>query len=440
MRPVWISLLVIALCGCQPDRIDEYVQSVMANQRIPGMAIAIIKQGEPADVRTYGLANVEHSVPVTEKTAFRLASISKQITATAIMMLSEAGKLDVRDSFCDFLDQCPESWKDIEIRHLLTHTSGMPRRSPVMDPMDLQTTLEVIEGMYDVELESQPGDAFLYSNIAYSILGEVITNVSGQLWSDYVREHIFLPLGMNDTRTADYYELIPHRAEGYRFSDNVLYRDDIIIAVRPSGGYVSTIADMVKWDHAISNLTLISESSREIMWAPAILNDGTNTNYGFGWWNDEVGGVRRVRHGGSNPGFRTWYTQYIDYDLRIIVLANSWGTRPHSIARDIGGFFIDELRIDRRPIELTVEDRERFVGRYESPDGHILTVGIDADGLSTQWGEWQPQEKMIPETPNSFYFVTKDESYVFHSENGVVTKLVIEYGENQSIDVRRISE
>lgn len=437
MRNLVAIILFFTPIACSADAIDDYIQSEMANQRLPGMALAVIREGEPVIVRTYGLANVEHNVSVTTDTAFRLASISKQITATAVLILVEAGKVGLDDSIAKYIPDCPNSWHDITIRHLLTHTSGMRRESPITDSYNNQSNLELIRGAYSEALLSRPGAQFWYSNLGYSMLGEVITQASGQLWSDFVIENIFDRLDMKSTRTTDYYDLIENRAEGYVFTKFVLHRARPLFQVRPAGGYVSTILDMIKWDAAVSNLTLISRESRDTMWAPAILHDGTNTKYAMGWWNDDVGGYRRIRHGGNNPGFRSWYTRFVDYDVSVIVLVNGFNARPDAIAREVAGHFIDGLRIDRTTIELSVDELQRYVGEYRVDEDNILTINIDGNGLSVESSRLMMQSKMLPEVSGTF-FISKDESYVFGIEGGKVTHLTIEYGDNQTLRADRM--
>ena len=300
-----VLILLLVPDVSHADSIDRYIRAEMTNQRIPGLALAVIRDGRPVKVATYGVANIELQVPVTPKTVFRLASLSKQIIATGVMLLVADGKLTVAGPICQFLPQCPQAWDPITIRQLLSHTSGLPMEAPGNDPFRPEPLLAAIRRAYAVSLLSKPGTRWSYSNLGYGILLQIIEKVTDRPWSEFFDQRIFQPLGMKDTRITSVFDIIPNRASGYELRDDKLHNVAPLIAMRPGGAFVSTLADMIKWDAAITNHVLLSQALQQQTWTPVLLADGTSTHYGFGWWADEVRGHRRVRHGGSEPGWRT---------------------------------------------------------------------------------------------------------------------------------------
>jgi D-alanyl-D-alanine carboxypeptidase len=268
---VTASVLLAALSTpAFADSIDTFIRTEMTNQRLPGVALAVIRNGKAIKVKTYGLANVELGVPVTSKTVFRLASLSKQFIAVGVMLLENDGKLSLNDSVCKFLKDCPESWQPITLRHVLGHTSGLPREAPGYNPFEI-VTLEsggdVIRRAYALPLLGKPDEKFIYSNLGYAILTEAIRVASGRPWPEFMTERVFTPLGMSATRITDMVNIVPNRAGIYLFRDNKLQNAQPLYALRPAGAFLSTLDDLVKWDNGITNDKLIARSLRDQMWA-----------------------------------------------------------------------------------------------------------------------------------------------------------------------------
>ena len=193
-----------------------------------------------------------------------------------------------------------------------------------------------------------------------------------------------------------------------------------LLALRPSGAFLSTLRDLVKWDAAVTAGTLMPRAMQDQMWTAALLTDGSSTHYGFGWWIDEVAGHRRIRHGGSNPGVRTEYTRFVDEHLDVIVLVNGESTQPDDIAVDVASHFIPRLSPVRKIITLPRSALVAYAGQYQVTPSSILTIAVDEPGLSIQSSEGFGQFRMLPETP-SVFFISKAESYVFTREGSVVT-------------------
>lgn len=425
-----VLILTLAPAVCRADSIDAYIRAQMTNQRIPGVALAVIRDGKPVKVANYGLANIELNVPVTRDTEFRLASLGKQIIATGVMLLAADGKLSVDDSMCLYLDQCPQTWRAITIRQLLSHTSGLPMEAPGNNPLKAESDIAAIQRAYAVPLHFKPGQGWSYSNLGYGILVQIIQRVSGTPWPEFFAKRVFQPLGMTHTRITSVFDIIPNRASGYLFRDDQLHNVAPLIAMRWGGPFVSTLGDMIRWDAAITHHTLLPQALQEQMWTPVRLADGSSTQYGFGWWADAVRGHRRVRHGGSEPGWRTEYTRFVDEHLDVIVLANAASVRPDDMAVEVAGHYIPGLGLERQAITLGASALAAYAGRYQLDPSNILTIGVDAPGLSIQSSnplQGLAEFRMLAATADTF-FISNDESYVFVRSGTRVTRLEIRFG------------
>src|SRR4030095_16732920 len=338
-----LALLLTASVSAQVNEVGEYIKGEMQKQRIPGLSLAVVKNGKAILAEGYGLANVELNVPVKADTVFKIGSVSKQFLATGIMLLVQQGKVGLDDKISKYLEGTPETWNAISVRHLLTHTSGLVREAPGFDPFKVQSDADVIKTAYPLPLRFQPGEKWEYRNVGYFILAEIIRKVSGKPWPDYLKERLFAPLEMNATRTTTITDLVPNRANGYLWKAGNQQNADIYFALRPSGAFLSTVLDMAKWDAALYTDKILKQSVREQMWTPAKLNSGATHPYGFGWELQTISGHKLVNHGGSLPGFRASFLRFVDDKLTVVVLTNSDNANPATIARGVADLFIPGL-------------------------------------------------------------------------------------------------
>ena len=298
-----VLVLLVTAAPASADKVDDYIKQRMRKRQIPGLSLAVIKDGKLIKAEGYGLANVETKTPATPQTVYKIASISKPFLAAGIVLLVQDGKLRLDDKLSQYLDNSPGSWKDITIRHLLTHTAGLVEDPPGFEPFKAQPDAEVIKKAHSRALLFAPGERWSYSNLGYFILGEILTRVSGKPWSQFLSERLLHPAGMTATRTTTTTDLVPQRASGYELTRlfGTLRKAEDWVAVRPSGGLLSTVLDLAKWDAALSSDTILSAASREQMWTPVKLNNGTTHPYGLGWFVDKWQGHRRISHQGGLP-------------------------------------------------------------------------------------------------------------------------------------------
>jgi CubicO group peptidase (beta-lactamase class C family) len=342
-KMILLFLFVHVLAYGQVDSTDLIVQKMMKEQKITGLSLAVIRNGKAVVNKGFGLANVEHNVPVTEKTVIRLGSVSKQFFTTAILKLMEDGKLSIEDPVHKFFPDAPETWKPIQLKHLMSHTSGLKREGPAYNNSVIQPDLVIIKSAYSLPLDFKTGEKYQYCNLAFFMIAEIITQVSGMPWQDYIREKLFIPAGMKNSGMTDFYPIIPNRASGYMHRKDVLVNADAMYAVRPSGGFLSTSTDMILWDKVLREKNIILKKENwELLWQPFIKtsdNADSKAYYGFGWVIDERNGRKTVEHGGSNVGFRSYFTRFINDGLSIIIMTNTDEANPAAIVRALSEYY-----------------------------------------------------------------------------------------------------
>jgi D-alanyl-D-alanine carboxypeptidase len=321
-------VMVATVAPARADDLDDFINAAIRQRNIPGVAIAVVRDGVLIRSGGYGLADRERNIAPQPDTVFRIGSLSKQFIATGIMLLVQDGKLALGDRIDKFVTDVPQPWRNITIRHLLTHTSGLPREAPAADLSKSQPDLDLIRSAYGVPLQWKPGDKYDYSNLGYYMLAEAITRISGSPWHEFIARRVFQPLGMTRTTTTNAAARLSNRATGYVWRDGAWSAAPALVALRPSGAFVSTAADLAKWAAALDDDRVLSKTSKAEMWRPVMLNDGGTFPYGFGWELDDfppgghVTGVPMIRHEGTIPGFRPGFTRLPKQRLTIIVMTN----------------------------------------------------------------------------------------------------------------------
>ncbi|MCY2991005.1 MAG: serine hydrolase [Planctomycetota bacterium] len=349
----------------QVAQVDTLIQQALEKQRIPGLSLAVVKDGQLILAKGYGLANVELHVPATPETVYQMQSITKSFTASGIMLLAEEGKLDLDDKVSQHLDGTPESWKVITVRHLLTHTSGIkdfinePTASLRLDVSEE----DVLKATAARPLNFPPGEQHAYSNTNYHLLAMIIRKLTGQSYGDFLRERIFDPLGMTDTRVISLSDIIPNRAAGYLLAKDGWRNGEFIapsILGYGGGGLRSTVPDMAKWDAALDTERVLKRAALEQMWTPAKLNNGQTAVYGFGWGLRRIRGHRCVSHtGGHVTGFATVISRFVDDRLTVIMFSNGRHAQVGRLAEQVAGVYVPSLA---PPVYQPIEDKEPQVG------------------------------------------------------------------------------
>ena len=321
-------LLMLALAPLharQGDWIDAIVRDVMAAQRVPGMAVAVIRRGEIVTSQGYGLANVEHNVPVTPQTIFQSGSLGKQFTATAIMLQVQDGTLSLTDPLAKFFTG-PDTWRTITVRHLLTHTSGIPDYNDgQLDYRKDYTEDELVKFAATLPLDFAPGAEWKYSNTGYILLGAIVRKISGSFYGDVLRDRVFTPLGMTTARVISEADIVPHRAAGYRLERGELRNQQWVspaMNTTADGSLYLSLQDLIAWDRGLRSGAILAADSWRQIFTPVTLNSGRAHPYGFGFEVDRIAGQDIQRHGGAWQGFKSYIARYGGDDITIIALAN----------------------------------------------------------------------------------------------------------------------
>ncbi|MBS1719578.1 MAG: beta-lactamase family protein [Armatimonadetes bacterium] len=344
-----LSALVLAPATARADKVDDLVLHEMKKSGVPGMSVAVIRNGKVIKLKGYGYANVEHQIKVTPSTVFEIGSVGKLFTASLVMKLVEAGKVKLDESIRTYLPEAPMAWDKVTVRHMLAHTSGIPRDFP--NRIDRQTDIteaELIKTLRDIPLEFAPGEKWSYSNVGYVTLGYMCSKVSGKPRGELLSELLFKPAGMATARIISDSEIVKNRAAGYFINDgkflNQPWEPPTSRAAGSSGVYVS-LTDMVKWNAALDEDKVLSSHIKKQMWASGVLKDGSKTDYGFGWMVPVINGHTYMGHSGGMPGFAASYRRFPDDHLAVIVLANSNTPDPHRLSRKIATLYVPDVRI-----------------------------------------------------------------------------------------------
>ena len=294
----WIMLAMPLLhTPAHADALARYVETQLVRQHLPGLALAVLKDGKRIESRSFGWADLERRVRVTPDTLFEIGSVTKQFTAVALMLLVEDGKLGVDDLLASHLAGLPEAWQGVTLRHLLTHTSGIADYEELMGYVgyrQVMTAEQVIAVVAAKPLEFAPGERFNYSNTGFFLLTLVIEKASGQAFIDLLRQRVLLPAGM----------------------------------------LLSTLADLARWDAVLNRRALLRPESWQLLWTEALLNDGKGSGYCLGWFVGSMRGRPLLEHSGGTPGFTTQVLRLPQDRLTVIVFGNSYSS---SAVIDVAG-------------------------------------------------------------------------------------------------------
>jgi CubicO group peptidase (beta-lactamase class C family) len=312
--------------------IARAASAFLAANHIPGLSVAVVLNGQPAYSAGFGMADLENFVPVTSPTLFRLASVSKTITATAALQLYERGKLDLDAPVQKYCPAFPQKEQPITSRELLNHLSGIRHYNPGNQgdiPEDSARHFTSMEESLTIfandPLLSKPGTQFHYSTYGYTVLGCVLEGASGQKYVDYVRENIFLPAGMDHSVADDFFAIVPYRTRWYHKDESGTVRNAGVLDSSykiPGGGWLSSADDLARYEAAILADKLVKRSTRDLMWTPGKTADGQPLEYALGWGTRQKFGLTLISHSGGQQGTSTNILLAPARRAGIVVLAN----------------------------------------------------------------------------------------------------------------------
>jgi CubicO group peptidase (beta-lactamase class C family) len=321
--------------------LDSIINDCHQNGEFNG-TVLVTRNNKVVYRKALGYANFETKKKLIPESVFYLASVSKQFTAMAIMILNERKKLAYDDKLSKYFPEFPSYANEITIRHLLTHTSGIPdhfRLNSYKPDLKNEDVLEIL--IKQKFLDFKPGDRFEYSNSGYILLAMITEKVSGNPFHEFMKVNVFDPLGMNNTLVYDESKpFIDNRAIGYSMDGTI---NDYNILTTGAGGMFSTVDDLYLWDQALYTGTLVSWGTKYEAYTPFTLNDGAVSNYGFGWFIYEDERRKTVSHSGSFSGFRNYISRDIVNKNAFVLLTNNGDAFEMNKVVDAIRYFHDPL-------------------------------------------------------------------------------------------------
>ncbi|NGZ83937.1 serine hydrolase domain-containing protein [Duganella aceris] len=341
-----VNALATAAPASPEQAVAEFIRSEMAERRIPGLQIAVIRHGKPVLSRTFGTASIQYGVPVGADSVFSINSATKSFTGVAVMQLAEQGKLDLQAPASRYLDNLPAAWQAITVTQLLAHTSGLP---DIIDP----ATSNLLPGGADaawkavqaLPMESAPGQRFSYNQTNYVVLEKIIARQSGEPFLQFIQRRQFDAVGMPNSSFGDTLDVIKNKANSYRLAGdgktltNVI--EDFPVYTRAGAGINSNVLDLGKWIAALQQGRLLTPDSLRRLWLPTTFSDGKPAPWALGW-----PAIRRDAHRAvaGIGGARSAFYVYPDDDLAIIILTNLAGAQPEQLIDAVAGLYLPELR------------------------------------------------------------------------------------------------
>jgi CubicO group peptidase (beta-lactamase class C family) len=341
-------LALLVLLTQSPDSISRYIQSELERQHIPGMSVAVLQGDRVLLARGFGLANVELHVSASDSTVYQSGSMGKQFTAALVEMLVEQGRVRLADTITRWFPEGAGVWNGVTVRHLLTHTGGIPEYTDsTFDARRDRTEDELVRLAAVRPLDFRPGERWSYSNTGYLLLGALIRRVTGRFYGDLLRDSVFQPLRMSDSRVISEADIVPNRAAGYRLENGQLKNQEWVapsLNTTADGALYFTVRDLIKWAVALNHWQVPSRAALDTAWTPVRLADGATYPYGFAWFLTDQRGHPRIAHTGSWQGFKTVIARYPEYGITVIVLANLAEARVGAIAYGIAGILEPALQ------------------------------------------------------------------------------------------------
>jgi CubicO group peptidase (beta-lactamase class C family) len=367
----------------------------------PGGVVLVAKNGKVLYKKAFGLADLELNVPVNDSMIFQIGSNTKQFTAVAILQLIEKNKLQLEDTLGKFITGAPYPVGRITMRQLLSHTSGLTEKNGGV-------VGNLLKGKsFDTSIAGSivPGAKWEYNNVNFFALGFIIEKITGMSYGDYIREHIFKPAGMSHSNLVEPKAVIKNRAHGYARDKNVNIRvTDITNAAGAAGAIQSTAEDMLKWIEALQANMLLKPETLQLAFTPQKLNDGSVTDYGMGWYVQELHGSPALRHGGGTTN-QTSETLYLPQErVYVIILTNT--TDPaiqiRAVSRVVAGIAIEKPYVfDDQPIDKN--ELKAYTGLYENEFGEQVNISAE-DGKMIFQRPNRGKNKLGYAGKNEFFF------------------------------------
>jgi CubicO group peptidase (beta-lactamase class C family) len=459
-KPFYSLLLAVCLFNGAANRVTAQVASSSLAPRVnalfaewnkagsPGVAIGVVHQGRLVYAKGFGEADVETGARIGSQTIFHAASLAKQFTAYAIVLLARQGKLSLDDDIRTYLPHVPDVGKKITIRHLIHHTSGLRDQWALLTMagrrMDDVITKEHIFNLIrrQKELNFEPGSEFAYSNTNYTLLAEIVSRVGQQPFPDWMQEHVFGPLGMKNTMFYDDHErIVKNRAYSFykdHGQSNTLYRKSVLsYANSGATSLLTTIPDLAKWVATFRNARVGDSTPMGQMLQRGRLTRGDTLPYSFGLFHGDYKGLAQYAHNGADAGYRSFLSYFPKADYGFIVLSNAAGFDAGKATYDLANLYLaGQLKEPSPPKPTSISSAaqvykideqllNQYVGEYQLAPGFVLSFKREQDRLIGQAPGQAPFE-LVASSDTTFQMKGEQVRVTFHkSANGKVTKLTL---------------
>jgi CubicO group peptidase (beta-lactamase class C family) len=396
----------------------------------PGAAALVARKGQVIYKKGFGMANMELNVPMQPGNVFRIGSITKQITAIAILQLMEQGKLSLQDEITRFIADYPTQGNKITIEHLLTHTSGIQDFTSIRDTARRGTVdfspVEMIDYFKNRPMRFAPGTRWEYNNSGYFLLGYIIEKVTGRTYRQYIEEQIFKPLEMTSSLYASEARIVRNRADGYTKTNRGFENAPYLSLTQPyaAGSVQSSPEDLFKWQQAVNSYKLVKKETLEKAFTRYKLNNGQETNYGYGWRLGYIQGSPSIWHGGLINGFFSMAMYLPQEDVYVVVLANCDCNSPADVAAKLAALAINKP-YTTTAIPVDNATLAAYAGVYENGKGQQRTISVSDNQLYSQIG--RGPRSLIKAWQKDNFFVAEDEMQTVEfsrNSKGQVEKLI----------------
>ena len=426
-----------------PQRLDRLVLDCYPSATEPGTAVLVMVDGEPVLRKGYGMADLEKGVKVTPDTIFRIASITKQFTAIAVLQLVQEGKVSLTDPITKYVPDFDTQGKTITIENLLTHTSGLFSMTALDDFVSQMTRdlkpIEVANLIAGKPLEFEPGSRFKYSNTNYILLGVLIEKISGRTWAENIELSIAKPLGLADTRYCRDDALTPRHARGYDQESSGQWVPMMPVSMTQpyaAGALESTVDDLAKWTQALADGKAVDPKLLERAWTPYEPTEPPS-DYGYGWFIRTESGERWIGHNGGMNGFRSAAVWIPEKKVFVAILRNWYdGGAPDILLRRLALEAVGRPEPKRVAITLPAETLDRYVGVYALSPEVKFTISRNGNKLFAEAAKGSKVE-IFAEAENKFFTREgQDVQFSFTMENERATQLTLRRGGRDSIAKR----
>jgi CubicO group peptidase (beta-lactamase class C family) len=401
----------------------------------PGLSVAVLKDGVTVYKKGFGIANLEYRIPITPKTAFQIASVSKQFTAFSILLLEQEGKLSLDDDVRKYLPEMSDYGHKITLRNLANHTSGIRDNSALAnligtseaDMLSNEQAVKLITSQK--ELNFIPGDEFEYCNSGYILLAEIVKKVSGQSFANYVKTRIFNPLKMNNSQIVDDPEtILKNRAYSYHKYNDIYYKSILNHSFVGSTNLNTTAEDLCLWAMNFEKKSIGNDTIFNKMKEKGKLNNGELIPYGLGIENTTYKGMKVLFHGGGDADYSSYILRIPEQNFSVIFLCNSHLFHPLDFVYTIVDFYLKdkEINTNSKPI-INQTLLQNFVGDYEIFPGYIFSISNDNNTLFQQVKGDSTKVKLIQTSDYEFTYPNLPHSKIVFKNNNVQASEFLEW-------------